>query len=87
MFQSIDRSIDYSNKIINDLLDYASYYSTEVKLSLKAVTPKGLVKDSLALAMPPQNITVVDETEELPIFQADEVKICRTFINITKKCV
>ena len=34
--------------------------------------------------MPPQNITVVDETEELPVFQADEVKICRTFINILK---
>jgi signal transduction histidine kinase len=84
MFESIDKSIEYSNKIINDLLDYANYYSGEVKLQLTEVTPKGLVKASLALSVQPQEVTVVDETEQTPQFMADDVKICRSFINILK---
>lgn len=84
MFESIDKSIDYSNKIINDLLDYASVYSDEVKLELSPVTPKSLVKSSLALLVQPQNITLVDETTDSPEFYVDEVKICRSFINILK---
>ncbi len=84
MLESIDKSINYSNKIINDLLDYSSYYSGEVKLTLAKVTPKTLVKDSLALTLPPQSINIMDETQVLPEFQADEAKICRSFINIIK---
>jgi PAS domain S-box-containing protein len=84
MFESIDKSIDYSNKIINDLLDYASFYSDEVKLELSQVTPKKLVKAALALSVQPQNITLVDETKDTPQFYLDEVKICRSFINILK---
>jgi PAS domain S-box-containing protein len=84
MFESIDKNIDYSNKIINDLLDYSSYYSNEVKLELSPATPKTLIKAALALANQPQNITVVDETKDSPLFYADEVKICRSFINILK---
>jgi PAS domain S-box-containing protein len=84
MFESIDKNIDYSNKIINDLLDYSSYYSNEVKLELSQATPKTLVKAARALANQPQNITVIDETEDSPQFYIDEVKICRSFINILK---
>jgi PAS domain S-box-containing protein len=84
MFDSIDKSIDYSNKIITDLLDYASYYSDEVKLELSRVTPKSLIKDALALTTQPQNITVTDQTQDGPEFYVDEVKVCRSFINILK---
>lgn len=84
MFESIDKSIDYSNKIINDLLDYASCYSDEVKLELTQVTPKKLVKAALALSVKPQNVTLVDENVDSPQFYVDEVKICRCFINILK---
>lgn len=84
MFESIDKSINYSNKIINDLLDYAKYYSGEIKLQLKEVTPKGLVKDSLALTPPPQLVKVIDKVEEQPKLMVDETKICRSFINILK---
>jgi signal transduction histidine kinase len=84
MFESIDKSIDYSNKIVNDLLDYASYYSDEVKLELSQVTPKSIVKAALALSVQPKNIMLVDKTEDSPQFYVDEVKICRSFINILK---
>ena len=84
MFESIEKSIDYSNKIINDLLDYSSYYSDEVKLDLSQVTPKSIVKAALALSMQPKNISLIDNTEDSPQFYVDEVKICRSFINILK---
>lgn len=82
MLESIDKNIEYSNKIVNDLLDYASFYSDEVKLELSPVTPKTLVKAALALAVQPQNITIIDRTSDSPKFSVDEVKICRSFINI-----
>ena len=84
MFESIDKNIGYSNKIINDLLDYSSYYSNEVKLELSPASPKTLMKAARALADQPQNITLVDETKDSPQFYVDEVKICRSFINILK---
>jgi len=84
MFASIDKSINYSNKIINDLLDFSNCYSDKIKLSLTPVTPKVLVKEALMLAIPPKNVAVTDQTEAFPEFQADEVQICRSFINILK---
>ena len=83
MFESIDKSINYSNKIINDLLDYSS----EITLDLIPATPKSLIADSLAAAFPPQNIKVVDATQDSPQFQVDVDKICRGFINIIKNAV
>jgi len=84
MFETIDRNIVYSDKIINDLLDYASYYSEEVKLELSQVTPKKLVEAALALSAQPKNILLIDKTADSPQFFVDEVKICRSFINIFK---
>jgi PAS domain S-box-containing protein len=69
MFESIDKSIDYSNKIINDLLDYANCYSDEVKLELSQVTPKKLVKAALVLSMQPPNIKLIDDTEDSRILK------------------
>jgi PAS domain S-box-containing protein len=80
MFESIDKSIDYSNKIINDLLDY----SNEIRLQLTPVAPKALIADSLAFASAPSNIKVTVETQNEPEFMADETKIRRVFVNIIK---
>lgn len=82
MFESIDKNIDYSNKIVNDLLDYACFYSNDVKLELSPVTPKTLVKAALSLSVQPQNVAIIDKTEDTPQFNVDEVKMCRSFINI-----
>jgi PAS domain S-box-containing protein len=82
MFESIDKSIDYSNKIINDLLDY----SREIRLDLAAVTPKSLLKETLMLAAVPEDVFVVDQTNEVS-FYADQVKLIRGFVNIAKNAV
>ena len=84
MFESIDKNIDYSNKIVNDLLDYASFYSDDIKLELSLVTPKALVKAALSLSVQPQNVEIIDKTQDTPQFNVDEVKMCRSFINIFK---
>jgi PAS domain S-box-containing protein len=80
MFDSIDKSINYSDKIVNDLIDY----STEINLILEAISPKSLVNGTLALTALPKNIAVVDETTDLPQFQVDVEKIRRGFLNIIK---
>ncbi len=80
MFDSIDKSIEYSNKIIHDLIDYSS----EIKLELENTTPKKLVKGALALIKTPENIKVIDETSLTPDFQVDANKMRRSFLNIIK---
>jgi signal transduction histidine kinase len=78
MFESIDKSINYSNKIINDLIDYSS----EMHLDLNITTPKSLVNEALALLAPPQNIRVVDQSQETPQVRVDELKVIQGFTNI-----
>lgn len=80
MFETIDKSIEYSNKIVNDLIDYSS----EIKLELETATPEKLVKSALALITPPANIQVNDETQETSEFQIDVSRMRRGFVNIIK---
>ena len=80
MLSTIDNSIDYSNKIINDLLDY----SKDIKLELSGTTPKSLLKNTFALIEVPENIKIADETEDTPKFKADTGKMSRVFVNIIK---
>jgi PAS domain S-box-containing protein len=80
MFETIDKSIEYSNKIVNDLIDYSS----DITLELETATPKSIVKSALTLIPTPANIEVSDETQEIPKFQIDVGKIRRSFVNIIK---
>lgn len=80
IFGTIDRSIEYSNKIIDDLLDY----SREVRLKLETATPKSLVENVLALVQTPQNVVVVDLTEDTPVVRVDIGKVTRVFVNLVK---
>ena len=80
MFDTIDKSIEYSNKIINDLLEY----SNEINLEIIPVTPKSLILGSLSHCLCPDNVGVVDETVDEPKFRADEDRLYRAFANIIK---
>ncbi|MGF3522774.1 MAG: ATP-binding protein [Candidatus Bathyarchaeia archaeon] len=80
IFGTINRSIDYSSKIIDDLLDY----SREIKLMLESTTPKGLLTNALSLLKKPSNITVADLTETEPILTVDAHRMYRVFVNIIK---
>jgi PAS domain S-box-containing protein len=80
MFESIDKSIEYSNKIINDLLDY----SNEIKPEFIIATPKSLIATCLSAVPAPTNVEVSDLSADEPTFMVDADKICRCFINVIK---
>ncbi len=83
MFEHIERSIDYSNKIINDLLDY----STNNQLDYSETTPNDLVLESLQLANVPANVAVINEVQNKPRVKVDPEKIKRAFVNIIRNSV
>jgi PAS domain S-box-containing protein len=80
MFENIDKCINYSNKIINDLLDY----SCEIKLQRIPTTPQALMAEALTLVAQPPNINIKNQTSKDPQLLVDEVKICRCFTNLIK---
>lgn len=83
MLDIIEKDIGYSNKIINDLLEY----SREVKLELTEADPKSMVKEALSHLKVPRNIRIVDETRDEPRLNVDVGKIQRVFTNIVKNAV
>jgi PAS domain S-box-containing protein len=80
MLAAIDSSIDYSNKIVSDLLDY----SREIRLDLEATTPKNLLSSSLALVNKPSTVQIQDYSVDTPKIVVDKAKLNRVFVNIIK---
>jgi PAS domain S-box-containing protein len=83
MLETIDKAIEYSNKIVNDLLEY----SREIKLDLIETTPKSLLKDALPFIDLPENIQLKDSTKNKPLIKADTGKINRVFVNLIKNAI
>ncbi|MDI6847910.1 MAG: GAF domain-containing protein [Candidatus Bathyarchaeia archaeon] len=83
MLEVIEKNIVYSNKIINDLLDY----SGEIKLDLVESKPKSIIREALSLVKIPKNVQVIDLTENKPKIKVDVGKIKRAFVNIVKNAV
>jgi signal transduction histidine kinase/putative methionine-R-sulfoxide reductase with GAF domain len=83
MLELIERNIAYSNKIINDLLDY----SREIELEISESTPKALVKEALRLVEIPKNVQVLDLTKNKPKIRVDIEKLRRVFVNLIKNAV
>ena len=80
MLNIIGKDIEYSNKIINDLLEY----SKEVRLEQTETTPKNMIKEAVALVRIPKNITLIDSTRKEPEINVDIDRLKRAFTNIIK---
>jgi PAS domain S-box-containing protein len=80
MVQIMQSSIHYSNKIIDDLLEY----SREVTLELADSAATQLVQNALLMVEAPPNIQVVNLTRDTPVVTVDKVKINRVIVNIVK---
>jgi PAS domain S-box-containing protein len=80
MLTIIEKSIDRSNRIIGDLLDY----SREIKLDLGEADPKSLLEEALAQLEAPSGISIVKEVESEPKIRVDRDKILRVFTNLIK---
>jgi signal transduction histidine kinase len=83
MLELVEKNIAYSNKIINDLLDY----SKEIKLDLVETTPKSIMTEALRLVRIPKSIRLVNMVESKPRMKTDVEKIKRCFVNIIKNAV
>jgi signal transduction histidine kinase len=77
IFELMDYDVKYSNRIINDLLDY----SRDTKLDFIKTSPNAIVGESLAMVPVPTNIIVVSEVQTDPKVALDRLSIKRAFIN------
>jgi PAS domain S-box-containing protein len=83
MFRVIEKDVQYSNKIINDLLEY----SRDIKLDLNDCNPRLMVKDALSAVKIPKKVQVADHTRDKPKMEVDTGKMKRVFVNIIKNAV
>lgn len=83
MVELIETDIEYSNKIINDLLDY----SRELRLELTEATPKSVIKNALGHAGVPENVRIKDRTRNDPKIMVDIEMLLRAFVNIIRNAV
>jgi PAS domain S-box-containing protein len=83
MLETIDKCVNYSNKIVSDLLDY----SREVNLDLTEQSPRKLINESLSMMRISKKIKVHITLDESLVFSVDSDKIKRVFINLIKNAV
>jgi PAS domain S-box-containing protein len=83
MLEIIERDVEYSNKIVNDLLDY----SREIHLELKEATMKAILTEALSLVKIPPSVRMVDLTRNWPKANVDREKLKRAVVNLIKNAV
>ena len=83
MVELIEKDVQYSDKIIADLLDY----SRELQLEFAETTPKLIIKEIFSLITVPKNVQVIDLTENEPKIIIDLDKVKRVFGNLIKNAI
>jgi signal transduction histidine kinase/putative methionine-R-sulfoxide reductase with GAF domain len=83
MLNIIDKNIAYSNKIINDLLDY----SGEIKLNVSETTPDKIIDEALEAVEIPSSIEVMKFVDKKPRIKVDFERLKRVFVNLIKNAV
>jgi PAS domain S-box-containing protein len=78
MIEVIEKSIERSDKIVSDLLEY----SRESHLELSETDARSITRDALTHMMPPAGIRIVDSTRNEPKIWADMDKMQRVFLNL-----
>ncbi len=83
MLEIIDKAIDHSNKIINDLLDY----SREIHLELTESEPCALLNEAMRMIQVPDRIQILNHVLGETWFRVDADKMMRVFINLIKNAI
>jgi len=83
MASLIQDDVRYSDKIVNDLLDY----SRNMRLEIMETNPQLLMKEALSMVTIPDGVHVQDETEDKPALVVDVDRMKRVFINIMNNAV
>jgi signal transduction histidine kinase len=80
MFGTIERCIAYSNKIVNDLIEY----SKEINLDIAETNPQSLIEDTLHQIEIPVSVEIANQTQPQPTLVIDKDKIESVFKNLIK---
>jgi len=83
MLDLMESDVQYSNKIVNDLLDF----SKEIRLQPTKTNVKVLLADVLSKDKVPKNVKVVDLTKKTPIIMVDTDQMKRVFENLITNAV
>ncbi len=83
MLSIIENSVEYSNKIINDLLDF----SREINLEFEECSVKSVIDEVLSGTKVPKNIKALNLTRFRPLIMVDQGKLKRVFNNIIKNAI
>ena len=83
MLGIINKNIKYSDKIINDLLDY----SKDLTLETIPINSKLLVEESLSLIGIPKNIQIINEIPNELSIEADKDKMKRILANFFRNAI
>jgi PAS domain S-box-containing protein len=83
MLEIIDKAIDHSDKIINDLLDY----SREMHLELTKYAAHTLVDEATRMIQVPDRIQIVNHVHEETLIWVNADKMMRVFINLIKNAI
>jgi PAS domain S-box-containing protein len=83
MLELIEKNIEHSDKIVNDLLDY----SREMRLELSQTTPRTIVNEALAVLKIPSRIDILNHVRNKPRIKVDTEKMKRVFANIVKNAI
>lgn len=83
MLEAVKNSVAYSDKIVNDLLEY----SEDIQLELSETTPKAIAKDAFLHVKIPENISVLDSTSDDLRLRVDTAKVRRVFVNLIENAV
>ena len=83
MLEIIDRCVDHSNKIINDLLDY----SKEMRLERKTTSIDNLLTQALSMVQIPKKVSVVKQVINPSELNVDPDRVERVFVNLVKNAI
>jgi signal transduction histidine kinase len=83
MLGIIKKNVEYSNKIVNDLLDY----SREIVLESATKNPKAIMKETLCGVKIPENIRLVNLTKSQPKMEVDLKEIKCAFVNLLTNAI
>jgi len=83
MLDLIEESIERSNQIVSDLLDYSREFSLQIKES----DPRTVVEAALSRLSIPGNIGIVNLTTQRPKIRADVNRLERVFINLMQNAI
>jgi PAS domain S-box-containing protein len=83
MLDIIDNCVNYSNKIVNDLLDY----SREIHLEIQELPVEKLLTQAIAMLTIPKNVDIQVNIPNQQRIEVDPGKIDRVFINLIKNAM